>query len=269
MKTVYSTFLPLFSWLILWPALLMHGSLVLANHDFAGVDLCILYPEVMPPGLMPELLPNADGPGATLMQKYCTQCHELPGPGRHTAKEWSLVLDRMLVLMDASNRFSGLLGNVKTPSAEESDLVRSYLALHALKPLLQKPKGTGAIAFKTHCSACHALPDPAQYDVNWSSLIKRMQRNMQVMKYPPPSADSMMQIQLYLQNNNSINSRFVSTDDSSSDNVTANKTGGKVSFKNRKLNAGSWLSLGVFFLLVFIGLLRWRNSMKRVKQTKD
>ncbi len=71
--------------------------------------MCALYPEVMPPGLMPAQLPDAGGQGALLMQNYCTQCHELPGPGRHTAEEWPQVLDRMLVIMDVADRFGGLL----------------------------------------------------------------------------------------------------------------------------------------------------------------
>ncbi|NOQ68682.1 MAG: hypothetical protein GQ573_01000 [Gammaproteobacteria bacterium] len=273
MKTLFRSFLQV----CLLPALLLNGSLVFASHDFGGVDMCILYPEVMPPGLKPELLPDDGGQGATLMQNYCTQCHELPGPGRHTAEEWPLVIDRMLAIMNAANRFSGLLSNVRIPASGEPDQLRSYLILHALKPLRQKPQGTGASAFKTHCSACHVLPDPAQYDIDWPSLIKRMQRNMQVMKYPLPSADSMMQIQLYLQNNKSVDSNNNSSDDFPADHLALNKTGNSVSLKNSKfspakLNMGSWLSLGVFFLLTFIGFLRWWKSHRRVvriKQSKD
>ncbi len=204
-----------------------------------------------------------------LLQNYCTQCHELPGPGRHTAEEWPQVLERMLVIMDVSDRFGGLLGNVKTPSRNEREQLRSYLVLHALKPLVQIPQGAGAIAFENHCSACHALPDPAQYDVDWSDLIKRMQRNMQVMKYSPPSADSMMQIQFYLQNNEAVEPSHVSASEYSGNHLKLNMTGDSVSFNDRKLSAGSWLSLGVFFLLACIGLLRWWNSHQHIKHIKD
>ena len=98
---------------------------------------------------------------------------------------------------------------------------------------------------------------------------------MQVMKYSPPSADSMMQIQLYLQNNsNAVDSNHGSAGDHLNDHLGFNKTGGSVRFNNRKfspgkLNMGSWLSLGVFFLLVFIGLLRWWNNMKRIRKIRD
>ena len=240
--------------------LLMESGLVFASHNFGGLDMCALYPEVMPPGLTPQQLPNAHGQSALLMQNYCTQCHELPGPGRHTAEEWPQVLERMLLLMDVADRFGGLLGNVKTPSPVERDQLRRYLVLHGLKPLEQKPQGTGANAYESHCSACHALPNPAQYDVDWTVLVKRMQRNMQVMKYSPPSADSMMQIQLYLQNNKAAEASHVSADGYSADHLKLNMAGNSVRFNDRKFSSGSWLSLGVFFLLIFIGLLRWWNS---------
>ena len=261
-------FRPLLS-VILLTVLLMNSALVLASHNFAGLDMCALYPEVMPPGLMPGQLPDAGGQGALLMQNYCTQCHELPGPGRHTAEEWPQVLDRMLVIMDVADRFGGLLGNVKTLSSDERDQLRSYLVLHALKPLAQTPQkagqGAGARAFENHCSACHALPDPAQYDADWSGLLKRMQRNMQVMKYSPPSADSMMQIQLFLQNNKAVEPSHVSAGDYSANHLKLNMAGNSVRLNDRKfsqsqLNMGSWLSLGVFFLLAFIGFLRCWHS---------
>jgi len=251
----------------------MHGSSVFASHNFGGLDMCALYPEVMPPGLTPEQLPDAGGQGALLMQNYCTQCHELPGPGRHTAEEWPQVLDRMLVIMDVADRFGGLLGNVKTLSSDESDQLRSYLVSHALKPLAQTPQkaglGAGARAFENHCSACHALPDPAQYDVDWSGLLKRMQRNMQVMKYSPPSADSMMQIQLYLQNNKAVEPGLVSAGEYSGNHLKLNMAGNSVRFNDRKFSSGSWLSLGVFFLLAFIGLLRWWNSHQHSQTHKS
>ena len=244
--------------------LLMGSPSVIASHSFGGLDLCALYPEVMPPGLMPDQLPDAGGPGAALMQGYCTQCHALPGPGRHSAEEWSQVLDRMLVLMDVADRFGGLLGNVKTPAADERDQLRSYLVLHALKPMTGIPQGIGASAFESHCSACHALPDPAQYNnVDWPSQIKRMQHHMVVMKYSPPSADTMMQIQLYLQNNN----HPVATNPVPvSDHLAPTATGDAVSFYNRSFSLGSWLALGPFFLFVAIGLVRWRKNYRHVNR---
>ena len=257
---------------LLFPILLLQSPTVFASHSFGGMDMCALYPEVMPPGLMPDQLPDAGGQGATLMESYCTQCHAMPGPGRHTAEEWPQVLDHMLMLMDVADRFGGLLGNVKTPTIEEKEQLRSYLDLHALKPMTQKPQGIGASAFENHCGACHVLPNPAHYnDASWPDLIKRMQHNMQVMKYDPPSVDSMMQIQLYLQNSEN---RVDTTPVSSGDSLSLNMSGDSISFNDRNLSVGSWLSLGLFLLLTFIGLLRWWKShqevnyLTNIKQTK-
>ena len=83
---------------------------------------------------------------------------------------------------------------------------------------------------------------------------------MQVMKYSPPSADSMMQIQLYLQNNKAVEPDYVSVDENSVGHLKLNMAGNGVRFSDRKFSSGSWLSLGIFFLLIFIGLLRWWNS---------
>lgn len=242
--------------------LMMESSPVMANHSYGGMDLCALYPEVMPPGLAPDQLPDAGGPGAVLMQGYCTQCHALPGPGRHSAEEWPQVLDRMLVLMDVADRFGGLLGNVKTPASEERDQLRDYLVLHALKTMSETPQGTGASAFQNHCSACHALPDPAQYkNADWPGQIKRMQHHMVVMKYPPPSAYTMMQIQHYLQKN----SHPVTTNPVAvSDHLAPTATGDAASFYNRSFSTGSWLALGPFFLFVAIGLVRWRKKYRHI-----
>ena len=258
MKILFQTLLLLY----LQVVLLMGSSSVFAGHSFGGMDLCALYPEVMPPGLMPNQLPDAGGPGAALMQGYCTQCHALPGPGRHSAEEWPQVLDRMLVLMDVAGRFGGLLGNVKTPSFDERNQLRSYLELHALKPMARTPQGVGASAFESHCSGCHVLPDPARYNhVDWSSLIKRMQHNMEVMKYPPPSADIMMQIQLYLQKNaKSVAASQVPV----GEHLTLDVDGDSIRVYDRSFNPGSWLALGPFFMLIVIGLVRWWNNHQHV-----
>lgn len=240
---------------------MLNSSSVFASHSFGGLDMCAVYPEIMPPGLSPELLADAGGSDAVLMETYCTQCHALPGPGRHTAEQWPQVLDRMFVLMDVADRFSGLLGNVKTPSLTERDQLSRYLVLHSLKAITTKPQGVGAAAFENHCAGCHALPDPAQYNhLDQSSLIKRMQRNMEVMKYAPPSTDTMMQIQLYLQNNvNSVEAGNLSTDDS----LVIDQDSGNL--PEREFSFGSWLALAPFFLLITIGLLRWWNNHQRVK----
>jgi len=243
----------------LFLAFILNTPSVIASHSFGGLDMCAVYPEVMPPGLASDLLPDVGSQGATLMESYCTQCHALPGPGRHTAEEWPQVLDRMFVLMDVADRFGGLLGNVKTPSLIEREQLSHYLVLHSLKATTKKPQGVGAAAFENHCAGCHALPDLAQYQhLDQLSLIKRMQRNMEVMKYSPPTADAMMQIQIYMKSN--INAEKGSPGNA----LIPAQDGGSVYLPEREFSYGSWLALAPLFFLVFVGLFRWRNSHKRM-----
>ena len=240
--------------------ILFISPLASASHSVGGLDMCALYPEVMPPGLPTEHIPDIGSQPAQLMQTYCTQCHELPGPGRHTAEEWPLVLQRMLTLMDVANRFGGLMGNIKKPNHEESELLQQYLTRYALKPLEQKTGGLGATAFENHCSACHALPDPQQYNNdNLPVLLKRMQRNMMVMKYAPPSFEVMLQIQQYLQSTPSPDSRPLKT---------TNLFNEAALNKKPLIYFESWLALGPFLLLVIIGLVRWKMNSGKTNNRK-
>ncbi len=242
-------------------ASLLEYTTAFASHSYGGLDLCALYPEIMPPGLNAELLPEPKSKAAALMQNYCIQCHALPGPGRHTAKEWPQVLEHMQTLMDVSNRFGGLMGNIKTPSATEQKQLQQYLSQYALKPIQQKPQGIGASAFENHCGACHALPDPTYYATQWPQLIKRMQHNMSVMKYSPPSVDVVIQIQHFLQQYAPANSTGSSTIESFDSSKQKNLK------QNRPLHFESWLALGPFLLLVILGFIRWWHSMQKAKNT--
>jgi cytochrome c5 len=229
-------------------------SVAMASHSYGGLDLCKLYPEVMPPGLDSRLLPQATSEGAKLLQTYCSQCHELPGPGRHTASDWPVVLKRMIVLMDVTSRFSGLLGHVQVPTAEEGRVLREYLLQQALQPMVAQPVGFGAQAFVEQCSSCHALPDPGQHSSEeWSVVIKRMQNNMVIMKRKPPSPEVLLQVQSYLQQA-STQSRMKSAVDSTNKNESHEpRTMGLV-------NMETWIALGPFFGLTILGLARWRRK---------
>ena len=245
---------------ILFLVSMLNASTVFASHSFSGLDMCALYPEVMPPGLLPDLLPDAKGKAATLMQTHCTQCHALPGPGRHTAEEWPQVLERMFVLMDVADRFGGLLGNVKTLALEERGQLSDYLVLNSLKAMTTKPQGIGAAAFERHCVGCHALPDLSQYkQIDSTSLIKRMQHNMEIMKYEPPTTAAMMQIQLYMQNQVNVKNT------SSKSLLMLDQNNERRHSPDSGFSFGSWLALAPFFLLVVVGLLRWWKSHQRLK----
>lgn len=227
----------------------MAPAITQASHSFGGLDMCALYPEVMPPGMPLDQLPQAKSQGAAVLQNYCSQCHMLPGPGRHTADEWPAVFKRMVTLMDVSNRFSGLLGNIKVPDATEQAQLLAYLQNNSLKAMTTKPAGLGAASYETYCTGCHALPDPAQHTASeWSDVLHRMQRNMQIMRFKPPSADNLMQIQLYLHSAQPVASSVPL--------IRQQPTPKQHYFE-------SSLALGPFLLLALIGLVRWIISQKR------
>jgi len=234
---------------------LLWSATLAASHSYGGLDLCALYPEVMPPGIEPAELPQPDGPGARLLQTYCQQCHALPGPGRHTAKQWREVYERMLVLMQVAARFRGMLGQVDAPDEQEAKSLRAYLAQNALRAMRDEPDGFGAGAYKEHCGNCHALPDPAMHGAGqWPAVLLRMQRNMKTMQYAPPSREVMLNIAYYLQK--------YAYEQAPSDGTGALHAGGVqdgVSGVDARSPAQGrrWLALGPFLLLMALGLARW------------
>jgi cytochrome c5 len=179
---------------LIWPAA------AFANHDWGGIDVCSVYRSTAPPGFDPAALPQASGPGALLLTRYCTQCHALPGPGHHTAAEWPAVLERMQVLMDTSRRFRGLMGSIAAPDTAERATLRAYLSGNALAPMRNTPHGAGAGAFSTHCAGCHVLPDPRQHRAtDWPALVARMQGNATIMQRGGMSPEAQAAIIGYLQ----------------------------------------------------------------------
>ena len=102
-----------------------------ASHGWSEVDICKLHEERLPPGLNVESLPDAVSRGAVLLARYCTQCHNLPGPDRHTAGGWREVTSRMFMLMEVSNRFGGLMGRVDKLSHGDQGVLLDYLERHA------------------------------------------------------------------------------------------------------------------------------------------
>ncbi|RDH84214.1 MAG: hypothetical protein DIZ78_13065 [endosymbiont of Escarpia spicata] len=112
---------------------------VAANHPWVGIDLCEVHKDKLPPGLTLESLPEAQSPEAGLLQRYCTQCHNLPGPDRHTTAEWREVAAKMFLLMDVSHRFGGLMGRVEIMQSEEQERLLVYLEHHAIDGAGVKP----------------------------------------------------------------------------------------------------------------------------------
>ncbi len=156
--------------------------------------------DVLPPGLPSKLLPEPASRGARSLARYCTQCHALPGPGRHTAEEWPKVIERMQQRMDMHGR---MMGALDIPSQVEIGLIHDYLIAHAQKPLPKSRYGIlaepGGEVFRLTCAQCHALPDPRQHPAaEWPAVVARMQRNMAVMHRPLPDAAAIEQITGFL-----------------------------------------------------------------------
>jgi mono/diheme cytochrome c family protein len=174
--------LAIMSCLMLVLVLALAQTEVHASHDWGGIDVCRAYRDTAPPGIDPSTLPEPHTRGAQLLTRYCTQCHALTGPGRHTAEEWPAVLERMHMLMDVSRRFRGMMGSIALPSSDEMRVLGEYLSAHALQPLRGTPHGAGAQAFTTACAACHTLPDPRQHNAaEWLAVVRQMQVKADIM----------------------------------------------------------------------------------------
>ena len=83
----------------------------------------------LPLGLDPEHLPDPRSSGAQLLVQYCTQCHELPGPGLHTADEWPSVDDRMNRRM---RMMSGMMRDIEAPDNDELRTLVAYLQIKSV-----------------------------------------------------------------------------------------------------------------------------------------
>ncbi|MEK6749156.1 MAG: hypothetical protein AABY83_08120 [Pseudomonadota bacterium] len=84
--------------------------------------------EVMLPGfqgILADQLPEHDGPGATLYQRYCSQCHRMVSPAKHSVSEWNAVLTRMRVKIKGTGKI--------LPSDSDWAEILGYLQHHARK----------------------------------------------------------------------------------------------------------------------------------------
>lgn len=165
--------------------------------------------DVLPPGIDPAQLPAPTSKGARLLSRYCMQCHNLPGPGMHTAQEWPAVVARMnqrMQMMSGHGMMGMMMGHVGAPSASELQSILDYLQAHAQRPIdpNRYPELATAAgrAFQTTCARCHALPDPKQHSANeWPGVVVRMQQNMRTMAKPVPDEKTLGEITGFLQHN--------------------------------------------------------------------
>jgi len=150
----------------------------------------------VPPGIVPESLPEPASPGAKILAQYCTQCHALPSPAMHAMVEWPGVARRMWLRLDM---MAGALG-VQSPSPAERAQLLTYLQAHALKVAENLPAGAGRDQFEATCSRCHALPDPRVHSSpDWPVVVMRMEKNMEKMHVSGVTHDQAVAIVAYLQ----------------------------------------------------------------------
>lgn len=53
----------------------------------------------MPAGIPASELPDPESPGASLIARYCSQCHEIPSPASHSPADRVPTLRRMVARM--------------------------------------------------------------------------------------------------------------------------------------------------------------------------
>ena len=75
-------------------------------------------------------LPEIHTPAAEAFRLACQQCHVLPDPGRHTAREWPAVVARMQKNMEWMNRVVGSKPGKDEPQLRLAD-INAFLARHA------------------------------------------------------------------------------------------------------------------------------------------
>lgn len=162
--------------------------------------------DMLPPPMDPASLPDPNSAGARLLQRFCTQCHYLPGPGLHTAAQWPPVVERMNRRMQMMSGHRMMMERIEAPTKQELAAIRGYLQAHAQKPLparlMSELESEMGKAFRATCSQCHTLPDPGQHTAKeWPAVVERMKGYMSAMGKPVPGDREMQQIIDFLRKN--------------------------------------------------------------------
>lgn len=80
-----------------------------------------------------QAIPEVNQPGAEAFRLACQQCHVLPDPRRHTAREWPAVVARMQANMEWMNRVVGSRPGRDEPQLRIGD-INAFLARYARRP---------------------------------------------------------------------------------------------------------------------------------------
>ena len=80
--------------------------------------------------LDPDKIPAVNASSAEPFRVACGQCHVLPDPRRHSAKEWPAVVERMQKNMEWMNRVVGSKPGLGEPQLKIED-INAFLMRHA------------------------------------------------------------------------------------------------------------------------------------------
>lgn len=158
---------------------------------------------IIPKGMSPNDLPDAENRGATLLTLYCTQCHDLPVPVMHSSTEWPGILARMQSYLQISKK--DMLRHIILPPKKDWLTLEDYLvnnAQVALDPLRYDDINTAlGQAFVSTCSQCHTAPSPESHTKKeWPRVVLRMKANMLAADLPAPEQATLLNVIDFLQN---------------------------------------------------------------------
>jgi cytochrome c5 len=143
-------------------------------------------------GLMPTLeqadLPEPDSVGAKLINHFCSQCHNVPGPGMRTEEEWNRIFWSMIWRMYVMD---GRFSEFDAPKYDESKVMFEYVRRNSLVSIKSSDvdlRDEGASEFIATCMQCHQLPDPRLHKgEEWREIVLRMKNHMKSMNRHLPN----------------------------------------------------------------------------------
>ena len=110
----------------------MMAGVATPTADEARVLVAYLQQYAQKP-LDPARVPEINTPAAEPFRLACQQCHVLPDPQRHTAKEWPEVVGRMERNMEWMNRVVGSKPGRSEPQLHVEQ-INAFLAKYARRP---------------------------------------------------------------------------------------------------------------------------------------
>jgi len=155
--------------------------------EMMGGRMCRMM-DTFPEGQVdPKTLPEPDAPGAKVLKIQCVQCHGLVSPGRHSAEDWPVIVERMdrRMRMMSGQGMMRMMRSFRPISEKEKADLLEYLKRHSfasVEPGKLSTSDPGTQAFARICSQCHALPDPRTHTGgDWPAVVDRMAQNMKKM----------------------------------------------------------------------------------------